>query len=71
MTGLCKVGALLEQGTLRPGDRRYLADQLANPAVPATALARALTLEGHPVGQSTVKDHRADRCACARAKGTP
>lgn len=65
---LCKVGALLLEPdpNLPPEDQGYLATVLADPElVPATALSEALRLEGHPVGPTTIKDHRAGRCSCA------
>lgn len=68
MTARCKVGALLE--TLPAEDRPTL-EREADPkraTQPATVLAEALTLEGHPVSPTTVKDHRGRRCACARGR---
>lgn len=63
----CKVGALLD--TLEPADQATLANALEQPArYPATLLAQALTLEGHPVGPTTVKDHRGHRCRCTRER---
>lgn len=67
---LCKVGALLEPDSpLDPDDLGSLDAALADAdTVPATVLARALTLEGQPASATTVKDHRGKRCACYREK---
>jgi len=63
----CKLGTYAdESGPLSAADRAALARALPSPAVPATALSRALGAIGSPVGTTTVKDHRAGRCACAR-----
>lgn len=66
----CKVGALLDKGTpLSPADAGTLTGVLGQPErYPATVLAQALTLEGHPVAPTTVKDHRGHRCACTRER---
>lgn len=63
----CKVGQLLD--TLEGADLATLEREASSEATtPATALALALTREGNPVGDTTVKDHRSDRCACARER---
>lgn len=66
----CKVGALLDKGTpLSPADAGTLTGVLGQPdRYPATAVAEALTREGHRVSPTTVKDHRGARCACARER---
>lgn len=62
----CKVGALLEDGSpLNADDKATLAGALGNAeTVPASQLAKALTAHGVKVGSTTIKDHRATRCAC-------
>lgn len=63
----CKVGQLLD--TLEGDDLATLEREASQAATtPAKALALALTREGHKVGDTTVKDHRSDRCACARER---
>lgn len=62
----CKVGQLLEPDVLEATERDLLEQALALPRVPAHVLAGALTTEGHPVGTTTIKDHRGTRCACYR-----
>ena len=71
MSARCKVGALLEPGSPLDADDLGSLDAALSAHrrdVPATALAKALTLEGHPVSATTVKDHRGERCACYREK---
>lgn len=48
MSGMCKAGAL--GFTLPDG--------------PASVVARQLSNDGHDVGPTTIKDHRAGRCSC-------
>lgn len=57
----CKIGSLLQDERILPAeDRAALAIALAADG-PATSIAQE-----HMVGATTVKDHRARRCACAR-----
>jgi hypothetical protein len=59
----CKVDAIpgallagwLEDGTDGKGNR-----------IPAQAMAQQLTVAGHAVGSTALKDHRAQRCVCHR-----
>ena len=61
----CKAGALLADDTPLPAeDRDTLAMELQQPAASASVLSRALANLGHRVGPTTIKDHRAARCAC-------
>lgn len=66
MRGKCKVAKL----QLDPADTKLLDGWCANGQdtlgrrISAVTLANALCNEGHPVGPTTLKDHRAGRCAC-------
>jgi hypothetical protein len=51
----CKIGAL--------GDNELFTELDGETA---TSVAASLTAQGYPVSATTVKDHRAKRCACAR-----
>ena len=69
----CKVGRLVgDTHTLSAPDRALLRQWLDTGrdthgrTVPATAMAAALTAEGHAVGATAVKDHRGRRCCCFR-----
>lgn len=73
MSAACKVGRLVgSTHTLNQLDRallRGILDTGRDPMgreVSATVLSQALTAEGHRVGPTTVKDHRARRCVCFR-----
>lgn len=68
----CKVGQALQPDALPAEDRQLLAawcgtGMVDGDPVPATIMAAALTDNGHPVGTTTVKDHRGKRCACYRS----
>lgn len=72
MSARCKAGALAD--TVQGADGVLLVQLLADGTderdrtVPAGALAAALTAMGHGVSATTVKDHRAGRCVCARGR---
>lgn len=51
----CKIGALGDPALFTELDSQ-----------PAAAVAASLTSQGHPVSATTIKDHRAGRCACTR-----
>lgn len=64
----CKVGRL--HPTLSTPDQALLSGWLTDGRdarerrVPAETLSAALRADGHDVGPTTLKDHRAGRCAC-------
>lgn len=69
----CKAGQLLGRPDLLPQPDRALfrswVDTGLDPKgreVSAVAMANALCAEGHPVGPTTLKDHRGKRCVCWR-----
>lgn len=63
-TRRCRLGALIDSG-LTEADRETLLGALADRVgYPAAAIARALRDEGHTVGLTTVKLHRAQECTC-------
>lgn len=75
---VCKAGQLVEWPHVFDGAERELAVGLLASAdatdargrnVPASTLSRALANLGHRLGPTTIKDHRAGRCACARQDG--
>lgn len=72
MSRLCLIGGLLAEGSpMAAEDRATLAPLVTCPypeEVSAVTLANALCNSGHPVGPTTIKDHRASRCACTRTK---
>lgn len=61
---VCAIGRLLE--TLRGEELAALRVALANPEWSNAALARALTDEGHSIGQQASANHRAGRCSCVK-----
>lgn len=70
MSVLCKVGRAHTEG-LPAEDQAVLGvwvdtGLVDGQPVPATVMAAALTANGHPVGVTTVKDHRGRRCVCFR-----
>jgi len=70
----CKVGVARIELPKVDGDllADWTVDGLVDgEPVPATIMATALTENGHPVGVTTVKDHRAKRCVCYRTQDTP
>ena len=60
----CTV-ALLLRG-LTDDDRADLETALANPAIPASAIHRALHKRGHSIGDTTLQRHRRGTCRCPR-----
>lgn len=73
----CKLGAVLA-GPLTEADARLLigwtetGQDTKGRTISAEVLARAITAgTDTPVGPTTLKDHRAGRCACHRGKATP
>lgn len=74
----CKVGRLVgSTHALNQPDRATLRAWLDSGrdgrgrVVSAVAMANALCAEGHPVGPTTLKDHRGKRCVCFREDVTP
>jgi hypothetical protein len=68
---LCKVGRIL--ASLDPAARKAVEAALDGPRPSVEsggwsdpAIAAALTDEGYPVTDSTVRDHRIHACACCR-----
>ena len=68
----CKAGALLANPAVPTEDRDLLAtwmdtgrDHRGRPTS-AQTMVLALAAEGHHLGSTTVKDHRARRCVCYR-----
>ena len=67
---ICKVGAAFVALPIADGallDAWCRTGLMDGEAVTAGVMAAALTAEGHPVGSTTVKDHRARRCVCFRS----
>lgn len=58
----CSIAVLLE--TFDADDARDLRLLLADPDVPATLIARALSNRGHKVQGQTVRRHRKRDCSC-------
>jgi len=61
----CTMCVLVE--SLDKEDAAVLAEYLANPNVPSTAIGRALAREGHNISGETVRRHRDRRCGGATA----
>lgn len=69
----CKAGRLLGEVHVMPQPDRALLRVWADTGrdshgrvVSAEHMATALNVEGHPVGPTTLKDHRGRRCRCFR-----
>lgn len=69
----CKLGSLIGNTHTLPQPDRALVRQWLDSGldgrgrrVSAAFMATALSREGHPVGETTCKDHKAQRCACFR-----
>lgn len=60
--GKCTIATLYEQ--LDSMDAEALTSALADPRIPASAILRALTAEGHEVTRAPVERHRRGECAC-------
>lgn len=61
-TAGCKVAAVL--ASLDNEDQAVLERALANPLFGGRQIAVALRFEGHPVGRTTIQDHRNKVCSC-------
>jgi hypothetical protein len=75
---VCKLGALMAPRRLTEADRALVARWLTDGTdsrdrrVTAEAMATAITQgTSTAIGPTTLKDHRAGRCACHRGKATP
>lgn len=72
---MCKAGKLAAE--LPAPDGALLASLLSGEPdgrgrhVPASVLARAVRADGHLLSATTVKDHRAGRCACPAVRTDP
>lgn len=60
----CSVADLLDSMT--DADAKDLESALADPAIPHTAITRALNKRGHDMHDKRVAAHRRGECACAR-----
>ena len=60
----CSVADLLD--ALADSDPKDLKAALADPAIPHTAIVRALNKRGHDMHDKRVAAHRRGECACAR-----
>jgi hypothetical protein len=60
----CGMAVILAR--LTPEDSAALQAYLADQQITTTIILRALTTEGHKVGQNTVQRHRRGICACPR-----
>ena len=65
----CRLGSLLRGDDLKNEDKEYLSRILDVPIgvpgrIPNTAIARALSLEGHTIGVAAVNRHRRKDCRC-------
>lgn len=60
----CSVGALIV--SLPEAESKDLVAALDDPAIPHTAISRALTKRGHDMHDKRVANHRNGDCACPR-----
>ena len=58
----CKVSIVLAE--LGNEDAAVLRRALENPLFTAREIVAALRAEGHPVGRTTVQEHRSGSCTC-------
>jgi hypothetical protein len=68
--GSCTIGRLLnptaDDGLDAAEIAADLTDALANPAIPSSAISRALAAVGQPLVATSIQRHRRGDCVCTR-----
>lgn len=63
---LCSVNVILSE--LTPELRTLVEDRIANQRYTSTQIAKALSNNGHPIGDTSIQRHRRQECACSRTE---
>lgn len=63
----CKLArAINEIGRDDPDGAAKLTAAVDNHQISAAVIAKVLTMNGHPAGESSIRTHRRGSCSCAR-----